>query len=95
MQAATGPDTPRAATAAGAHRVLLRHVALAALPSPPALLRAFPARLRLNCDDVHRPAQVKHVVQTDFSPAKGNALQACVATMLSLETLDEVPNFIE
>jgi hypothetical protein len=33
--------------------------------------------------------------QTVFEHSKGNALQACVATMLSLETLDEVPNFIE
>jgi len=33
------------------------------------------------------------VRQTDFTPSKGNALQACVATVLGLE-LDDVPNFI-
>jgi hypothetical protein len=33
------------------------------------------------------------VYQTDFTASKGNALQACIATVLGL-TLDEVPNFI-
>ena len=33
------------------------------------------------------------VYQDDFSPAKGNALQACVAALLS-QPLHEVPNFI-
>ena len=31
--------------------------------------------------------------QTDFTPSKGNALQACIATILEIE-LSEVPNFI-
>eukprot|EP00756_Hemistasia_phaeocysticola_P065214 Hpha_TRINITY_DN8397_c1_g1::TRINITY_DN8397_c1_g1_i1::g.154197::m.154197 len=34
------------------------------------------------------------VMQTDFSPGKGNALQACVASILGVG-LDGVPNFIE
>lgn len=34
------------------------------------------------------------VHQTDFTPSKGNALQACVATLLRLP-LDSVPNFVE
>jgi hypothetical protein len=33
------------------------------------------------------------VYQTDFTPSKGNALQACIATILKLE-LEKVPNFI-
>ena len=37
---------------------------------------------------------VRHL-QTIFEHGKGNALQACMATMLSVETLDSVPNFIE
>eukprot|EP01063_Lacrimia_lanifica_P031487 TRINITY_DN51_c1_g2_i1.p3 TRINITY_DN51_c1_g2~~TRINITY_DN51_c1_g2_i1.p3 ORF type:complete len:137 (+),score=34.10 TRINITY_DN51_c1_g2_i1:385-795(+) len=36
---------------------------------------------------------MKPVRQTDFSPGTGNALQACVATILDLD-LDAVPNFI-
>jgi len=38
-------------------------------------------------------AQTK-VRQTDFSAGKGNALQACVASLFGLD-LDQVPNFIE
>lgn len=34
------------------------------------------------------------VYQTDFTANKGNALQACVASILGLP-LEEVPNFIE
>lgn len=34
------------------------------------------------------------VYQTDFSPARGNALQACVASIFN-EDLANVPNFIE
>mmetsp|Transcript_37214 Transcript_37214/g.75807 ORF Transcript_37214/g.75807 Transcript_37214/m.75807 type:complete len:143 (+) Transcript_37214:133-561(+) len=33
------------------------------------------------------------VLQDDFSPAKGNALQACVASLFD-EPLSDVPNFI-
>merc|ERR1712039_834903 len=33
------------------------------------------------------------VLQTDFSPGRGNALQACVASIFSLE-LESVPNFV-
>jgi hypothetical protein len=33
------------------------------------------------------------VRQTDFTPTKGNALQACIATILHVD-LDSVPNFI-
>eukprot|EP00667_Euglena_gracilis_P029413 EG_transcript_38921 len=36
---------------------------------------------------------IRPVLQTDFSPGTGNALQACVATVLSLPLAD-VPNFI-
>ncbi|CAB9523757.1 expressed unknown protein [Seminavis robusta] len=38
------------------------------------------------------PATKVH--QDDFSPGKGNALQACVASLFD-QPLDEVPNFIE
>ena len=34
------------------------------------------------------------VLQDDFSPAKGNALQACVASIFA-QPLSDVPNFIE
>jgi len=34
------------------------------------------------------------IYQDDFSPAKGNALQACVASLFG-ETLKDVPNFID
>lgn len=37
---------------------------------------------------------MRKVYQDDFSPAKGNALQAAVASIFDLD-LDEVPNFIE
>mmetsp|Transcript_2349 Transcript_2349/g.6206 ORF Transcript_2349/g.6206 Transcript_2349/m.6206 type:complete len:145 (-) Transcript_2349:95-529(-) len=37
------------------------------------------------------PSQVR---QTDFSAGRGNALQACVASLFGLP-LDDVPNFIE
>ncbi|MEM7179276.1 MAG: hypothetical protein AAF518_00065 [Spirochaetota bacterium] len=37
---------------------------------------------------------MKPVYQTDFSAGKGNALQACVATLFSLP-LEDVPNFVE
>ena len=37
---------------------------------------------------------MKPVYQTDFSAGKGNALQACVATLFSLP-LEDIPNFIE
>jgi len=33
--------------------------------------------------------------QTDHSPATGNALQCCVATILRMSSLDAVPNFIK
>ena len=33
------------------------------------------------------------VLQDDFSPGKGNALQACVASMFS-QSLSDVPNFV-
>ena len=33
------------------------------------------------------------VRQTDFTPSKGNALQACIASILGLD-LEDVPNFI-
>ncbi len=33
------------------------------------------------------------VHQDDFTPSKGNALQACVASILG-KSLDEVPNFV-
>mmetsp|Transcript_777 Transcript_777/g.1495 ORF Transcript_777/g.1495 Transcript_777/m.1495 type:complete len:135 (+) Transcript_777:50-454(+) len=36
---------------------------------------------------------VKLVLQNDFSPGTGNALQACVASILELP-LESVPNFI-
>jgi hypothetical protein len=39
-------------------------------------------------------AAFKAVHQTDFSPGRGNALQAAVASILGLE-LNQVPNFIE
>jgi hypothetical protein len=34
------------------------------------------------------------VYQDDFSPAKGNALQACVASLFGQSLLSKVPNFI-
>ena len=34
-------------------------------------------------------------LQTVFEHGKGNALQACVATLLGADTLDSVPNFIK
>lgn len=37
---------------------------------------------------------MRQVYQNDFSPAKGNALQAAVASIFDL-SLDEVPNFIQ
>ena len=33
------------------------------------------------------------ILQTDFTPGKGNALQACVASILGHE-LEKVPNFV-
>ena len=33
------------------------------------------------------------VRQTDFTPSRGNALQACVASLLNMP-LDQVPNFV-
>eukprot|EP00754_Rhynchopus_humris_P008735 Rhum_TRINITY_DN13821_c1_g1::Rhum_TRINITY_DN13821_c1_g1_i1::g.64902::m.64902 len=36
---------------------------------------------------------MKPVYQTDFSPGTGNALQACVASLLELG-LEDVPNFV-
>ena len=36
---------------------------------------------------------IHRVYQTDFTPSRGNALQACFATILHRE-LDNVPNFI-
>ncbi|KAJ9465440.1 hypothetical protein DIPPA_08699 [Diplonema papillatum] len=33
--------------------------------------------------------------QTIFDASRGNAMQACVATLLGCERLDEVPNFME
>lgn len=41
---------------------------------------------------LHDPPSRVH--QDDFSPAKGNALQACVASLLGHQSLQDVPNFI-
>lgn len=41
----------------------------------------------------HPHVRIGHM-QTDFSAGAGNALQACIATMLGRETLKEVPNFV-
>ncbi|MGB0983621.1 MAG: hypothetical protein ACPG19_06245 [Saprospiraceae bacterium] len=38
--------------------------------------------------------QIKKVYQTEFEANKGNALQACVASIFG-ETIENVPNFIE
>src|SRR5690349_13210188 len=41
-----------------------------------------------------RPALDREGVhQTDFTASKGNALQACIATVLGL-TLEDIPNFM-
>ena len=37
---------------------------------------------------------MKPVMQTDLSPGGGNALQACVASILG-ENIDSVPNFVK
>jgi len=57
-----------------------------------------PRKRRSTADaDGARSAKIRRsfgqVAQTDFTPSKGNALQACVASILGLG-LDEVPNFI-
>ena len=39
-------------------------------------------------------SKIEGTKQTDFTPGKGNALQACIATALGL-SLEQVPNFID
>ena len=38
---------------------------------------------------------MKPVIQLDTSPAKGDALRACVASVFDIEDAAGVPNFIE
>ena len=56
-------------------------------PHPP--LHSQPQRQNM----LHLAASPKPVFQDDFSPAKGNSLQACVASLFD-QSLKDVPNFL-